>query len=274
MFLSFHSTVSSSAATTVAGPSGDDAAKEFDIYSKQRRTRDEVIGDTHLEAMDAPRPGGTGAPIDLIFRFHAAFNQELCQLGDAARRLRPYGDIPGMLQTDVGPDAAGTQADEASASDASYSALVAFQGRFEFMQGTYKAHSACEDDVVFKALEGKAGLGGVGRSYSLDHEHEEELFVQASHLPQPPTTAIRLFCPAARSPAPLQKGPSPPCQGFACTAQAAVGFGPRASQHPETRDLTPLPRGARWGASCASCARAPPRRRRSARPCCSPSCAI
>ena len=50
------------------------------------------------------------------------------------------------------------------------------EGRFVFLQGVYAAHSKSEDEVVFPQLEKKKALVNVSHSYTLDHEHESELF--------------------------------------------------------------------------------------------------
>ena len=46
-------------------------------------------------------------------------------------------------------------------------------GRFQFLRGIYRAHSAAEDTVVFPALERKEALSNVSHAYTLDHEQEE-----------------------------------------------------------------------------------------------------
>ena len=57
-------------------------------------------------------------------------------------------------------------------------ALRTLEGRFVFFWGVYRAHSRSEDELVFPALENKDELHNVSHSYTLDHEHEAELFVE------------------------------------------------------------------------------------------------
>ncbi|GIL45357.1 hypothetical protein Vafri_2604 [Volvox africanus] len=54
--------------------------------------------------------------------------------------------------------------------------LQNFHGRFQFLQGIYRAHSKSEDEIVFPALEAKQALRNVSHAYTLDHRQEEQLF--------------------------------------------------------------------------------------------------
>ena len=107
--------------------------------------------------------GGTGGrntitavgPIDHIFQFHAALRREL-------RRLE--SDVLALPK----PEETAKRA----------AALRTLEGRFVFFWGVYRAHSRSEDELVFPALENKDELHNVSHSYTLDHEHEAELFVE------------------------------------------------------------------------------------------------
>lgn len=106
--------------------------------------------------------GGTGGrntqavgPIDHIFQFHAALRREL-------RRLE--SDVLALPK----PEEIAKRA----------AALRTLEGRFVFFWGVYRAHSRSEDELVFPALENKDELHNVSHSYTLDHEHEAELFVE------------------------------------------------------------------------------------------------
>ena len=70
--------------------------------------------------------------------------------------------------------------DGASSSDAKL--VREIEGRFVFLQGVYEAHSKSEDEVVFPHLEKKKALVNVSHSYTLDHEHESELFEEMLSL--------------------------------------------------------------------------------------------
>ena len=105
--------------------------------------------------------GGTGrntqavGPIDHIFQFHAALRRELCRL---------ESDVLALPK----PEEVAKRA----------AALRTLEGRFVFFWGVYRAHSRSEDELVFPALENKDELHNVSHSYTLDHEHEAELFVE------------------------------------------------------------------------------------------------
>ena len=94
-------------------------------------------------------------PIDHIFQFHAALRREL-------RRLE--SDVLALPK----PEETAKRA----------AALRTLEGRFVFFWGVYRAHSRSEDELVFPALENKDELHNVSHSYTLDHEHEAELFVE------------------------------------------------------------------------------------------------
>ena len=94
------------------------------------------------------------SPIDHIFQFHAALRRELLTLEADVLALPP-------------PEAPSLRID----------ALRGLEGRFVFFWGVYRAHSRSEDELVFPALEDKDELHNVSHSYTLDHEHEAELFV-------------------------------------------------------------------------------------------------
>ena len=94
-------------------------------------------------------------PIDHIFQFHAALRREL-------RRLE--SDVLALPK----PEEVAKRA----------AALRTLEGRFVFFWGVYRAHSRSEDELVFPALENKDELHNVSHSYTLDHEHEAELFVE------------------------------------------------------------------------------------------------
>ena len=94
------------------------------------------------------------SPIDHIFQFHAALRREL---------LTPEADVLALPP----PEAPSLRID----------ALRGLEGRFVFFWGVYRAHSRSEDELVFPALEDKDELHNVSHSYTLDHEHEAELFV-------------------------------------------------------------------------------------------------
>ena len=92
-------------------------------------------------------------PIDHIFQFHDALRVELNRMETEILQLPTDG---------------------ASSSDAKL--VREIEGRFVFLQGVYEAHSKSEDNVVFPQLEKKKALVNVSHSYTLDHEHESELF--------------------------------------------------------------------------------------------------
>ena len=94
------------------------------------------------------------SPIDHIFQFHAAWRSELLTLEADVLALPP-------------PEKPSARVD----------ALRGLEGRFVFFWGVYRAHSRSEDELVFPALEDKDELHNVSHSYTLDHEHEAELFV-------------------------------------------------------------------------------------------------
>jgi iron-sulfur cluster repair protein YtfE (RIC family) len=94
------------------------------------------------------------SPIDHIFQFHAALRSELLTLEADVLALPP-------------PEKPSARVD----------ALRGLEGRFVFFWGVYRAHSRSEDELVFPALEDKDELHNVSHSYTLDHEHEAELFV-------------------------------------------------------------------------------------------------
>ena len=103
---------------------------------------------------DALKTTKKKSPIDHIFQFHAALRRELLTLEADVLALPP-------------PDAPSARVD----------ALRGLEGRFVFFWGVYRAHSRSEDELVFPALEDKDELHNVSHSYTLDHEHEAELFV-------------------------------------------------------------------------------------------------
>ena len=93
-------------------------------------------------------------PIDHIFQFHAALRKELITLEADVLALPPIEETSNRAD-----------------------ALRELEGRFVFFWGVYRAHSRSEDELVFPALEDKDELHNVSHSYTLDHEHEAELFV-------------------------------------------------------------------------------------------------
>ncbi|GFH08787.1 uncharacterized protein HaLaN_03811, partial [Haematococcus lacustris] len=56
-------------------------------------------------------------------------------------------------------------------------AVQALEGRFQFLWGIYRSHSLSEDEIVFPALESKQALRNVSHAYTLDHQQEEQLFL-------------------------------------------------------------------------------------------------
>ena len=94
-------------------------------------------------------------PIDHIFQFHAALRRELHRLESDVLALPKPEEVAQRAL-----------------------ALRALEGRFVFFWGVYRAHSRLEDQLVFPALENKAELHNVSHSYTLDHEHEADLFVE------------------------------------------------------------------------------------------------
>ena len=98
-------------------------------------------------------------PIDHIFQFHDALRVELNRMETEILQLPTDG---------------------ASSSDAKL--VREIEGRFVFLQGVYEAHSKSEDEVVFPQLEKKKALVNVSHSYTLDHEHESELFEEMLSL--------------------------------------------------------------------------------------------
>ncbi|KAF8062684.1 zinc finger protein BRUTUS-like [Scenedesmus sp. PABB004] len=60
--------------------------------------------------------------------------------------------------------------------------LQQLDGRFQFLWGIYRAHSKAEDEIVFPALESKEALHNVSHAYTLDHEQEEQLFVDLERV--------------------------------------------------------------------------------------------
>ena len=95
------------------------------------------------------------SPIDHIFQFHAALRRELRRLETDVLQLPPLEDVK-KRSTE----------------------LRDLEGRFMFFTGVYRAHSRSEDELVFPTLESKDELHNVSHSYTLDHEHESELFVE------------------------------------------------------------------------------------------------
>ena len=93
-------------------------------------------------------------PIDHIFQFHAALRKELITLEMDVLALPPIHDTQIRANS-----------------------LRELEGRFVFFWGVYRAHSRSEDELVFPALEDKDELHNVSHSYTLDHEHEAELFM-------------------------------------------------------------------------------------------------
>lgn len=52
------------------------------------------------------------------------------------------------------------------------------------MWGIYRAHSRSEDEIVFPALESKQALRNVSHAYTLDHQQEEQLFIDLNQVSQ------------------------------------------------------------------------------------------
>ena len=132
--------------------------KEVDIPASGKRratvhTNVDNAKDSSMRVAD--ENPGTMAPIDHIFQFHAALRLELRTLVNEAMGIL---DVP-----------AGTKRRDA---------VKRLDGHFQFLWSIYHAHSLAEDEIVFPALEGKEHLLNVSKSYAIDHEAEERLFVQ------------------------------------------------------------------------------------------------
>lgn len=116
---------------------------------------------------------GGRAPIDHIFQFHRAIRRDLEYLDSASGQLLHCTD---QFFSD-------------------------FDGRFRFLWGIYRAHSAAEDDIVFPALEAKEALHNVSHSYSIDHQQEEQLFKEiAKALEDLKACRVRAHAERARQP--------------------------------------------------------------------------
>ena len=125
--------------------------KRFASAKRARtKTSQDVCGKNENETETVKKK----SPIDHIFQFHAALRRELLALEADVLALPP-------------PEAPSLRLD----------ALRDLEGRFVFFWGVYRAHSRSEDELVFPALEDKEDLHNVSHSYTLDHEHEAELFV-------------------------------------------------------------------------------------------------
>lgn len=61
-------------------------------------------------------------------------------------------------------------------------AVQTLDGRFKFLWGIYRAHSRSEDEIVFPALESKHALRNVSHAYTLDHQQEEQLFIDMEQV--------------------------------------------------------------------------------------------
>jgi hypothetical protein len=48
--------------------------------------------------------------------------------------------------------------------------------------GVCRAHSRSEDEIVFPALESKHALRNVSHAYALDHQQEEQLFLDLDQV--------------------------------------------------------------------------------------------
>ncbi|KXZ51428.1 hypothetical protein GPECTOR_12g390 [Gonium pectorale] len=147
-------------------------------------------------------------PIDHIFQFHKALRLELKQMEQDATALehailarvrqhqQPAPPAAGSAATpqrrtaaSAAPEAAtgpaagnGGGAGHVDAAGVPYTrgaqlpVVQHFHGRFQFLQGIYRAHSKAEDEIVFPALESKQALRNVSHAYTLDHRQEEQLF--------------------------------------------------------------------------------------------------
>ena len=126
------------------------------IVAPARRARTKTIPSRDVRGAndDETEPVKKLSPIDHIFQFHAALRRELLALEADVLALPP-------------PESPSLRLD----------ALRGLEGRFVFFWGVYRAHSRSEDELVFPALEDKEDLHNVSHSYTLDHEHEAELFV-------------------------------------------------------------------------------------------------
>eukprot|EP00798_Chlamydomonas_sp_ICE-L_P000661 gene661-2096_t len=129
-------------------------------------------------------------PIDHIFQFHRALRQELHQLERDSVQLERAIQVK-MKELDPNHPNHPSKSTDPSLADAKpsqaikggslpKSAVQQLDGRFQFLWGIYRAHSRCEDEIVFPALESKEVLRNVSHAYTLDHHQEEILFLDLS----------------------------------------------------------------------------------------------
>eukprot|EP00884_Botryococcus_braunii_P013452 jgi/Botrbrau1/22107/Bobra.0206s0033.1 len=98
------------------------------------------------------------APVNFIYRsFHDSIRSELESLLERVLALEPTSPSDGLVAT-----------------------LERLRERYRFLEQVYKCHSTLEDEVVYPALDLK--VKNVTLAYMVEHEDEERLFEQLSHL--------------------------------------------------------------------------------------------
>ncbi|GAX84312.1 hypothetical protein CEUSTIGMA_g11734.t1 [Chlamydomonas eustigma] len=130
--------------------------------------RVQIVGSTAMEMQSA---GSTFKELDFSMEPEDAHvSHAPCQTSTQPHALIIYS-------SQITPEPAASSLPKACTA-----AVQQLGGRFQFLWGIYQAHSRSEDEIVFPALESKQALRNVSHAYTLDHQQEEQLFIDLDQV--------------------------------------------------------------------------------------------